>query len=552
MNALVDCSDYNYFKITSPIFCATDISSLSEVVATTALKLSTANYSAVYIFDHSKNQYVAEAMIGADGVNRKNTMTIIQQEMMHKKSYKNFILEACRTAYPVVIERQDPNFIDVASVMYVHDTITGKKTGKITIYPLIAEPGTSIGFLLLTAIEGPAGKIQDKSIFPTEDFKHFSGIAANLINNLGVIKKNQRLVEILNRTTVRLRDENKKLKSQVFLPIENYAIIGNSSDLRNVFTMIEKVVNSDVTVLVLGETGTGKELIAHALHEKSHRRNNNFVVQNCAAIPETLLESELFGYKKGAFSGAIADKKGLIEQADKGTLFLDEIGELPYLLQAKLLRVLQDKVIRPVGSNSNDGVKVDVRIVAATHCDLKKKVEEGSFRQDLYYRLAVFPLKLPPLRERREDIPALVEYFLKIFSQKYNKKISGITPLVLNILVKYSYPGNIRDLKNIIERSVLLTDDGGNIDYSVLGDDILGDLHAHKYRVAEPQETKRKSLKQKIEDYEERLIKEKLKECNWNQTKAARELKIARRTIIEKIQKYHINKYITDIDSTLQ
>jgi formate hydrogenlyase transcriptional activator len=232
-------------------------------------------------------------------------------------------------------------------------------------------------------------------------------------------------------------------------------IIGNSPALESVLEQVEQVAPTDSTVLIQGETGTGKELIARAIHNLSSRCGRPFIKLNCAAIPFDLLESELFGHEKGAFTGAIAQKIGRFELADKGTLFLDEVGDIPLALQPKLLRVLQEQEFERLGSGRTH--QVDVRLVAATHRNLVDMVKRNEFRSDLYYRLNVFPIPLPPLRARREDIPALVEHFVEIYARRMNKPIEQITPETMSTLSSYQWPGNIRELQNFIERSVILT-----------------------------------------------------------------------------------------------
>ena len=235
-------------------------------------------------------------------------------------------------------------------------------------------------------------------------------------------------------------------------------IVGNSSALRVVLDQAARVATTDTTVLILGETGTGKELVAHAIHNASRRSGQPLVKLNCAAIPFDLLESELFGHERGAFTGAIAQKIGRFESADKGTLFLDEIGDIPLALQPKLLRVLQEQEFERLGSGRTH--RVDVRLVAATHQDLERKVKRGEFRSDLYYRLNVFPVTLPPLRDRREDIAPLVEHYVEVFCCRIGKSIDNIPEEFVDACKSYAWPGNIRELQNVIERAVILSNDG--------------------------------------------------------------------------------------------
>lgn len=252
-----------------------------------------------------------------------------------------------------------------------------------------------------------------------------------------------------------LQRENSRLRQEIRKDNDFSGLIGKSRIMRDIYSLIEKVAVSTANVLILGESGTGKELAARAIHDNSTRRDKQFVAVNCGAIPDTLIETELFGHKKGAFTGAITDRAGLFEQADGGTLFLDEVGEVPLQLQAKLLRVLQERELRRVGAN--DDRKVDVRIVAASNRNLEDQVKEGTFREDLYYRLNVVELRMPALRERPEDIPLLVEHFYaKLLQQPYTKE--DITPEAMKALTIYQYPGNVRELENIVERCLIIGD----------------------------------------------------------------------------------------------
>jgi len=245
-------------------------------------------------------------------------------------------------------------------------------------------------------------------------------------------------------------------------------IVGKSSSLRTVLRLVEMVAATDATVLLLGETGTGKELIARAIHEQSQRHKQCFVTLNCAAIPGSLFESELFGHERGAFTGAHMQRAGRLELADRGTLFLDEVGDLPLELQPKLLRTIQEHSYERVGSARTKNV--DVRLVAATNCDLEQMVEEKQFRRDLYYRLNVFPILIPPLRERREDIPMLVQHFTQKYGRRMNKRIDAISESTIEKLQRCSWPGNVRELENLIERSVILS---GNSTLSILPPDSM-------------------------------------------------------------------------------
>ncbi|MBN2192414.1 MAG: sigma-54-dependent Fis family transcriptional regulator [Polyangiaceae bacterium] len=252
----------------------------------------------------------------------------------------------------------------------------------------------------------------------------------------------------------RLVDRNQFLERQLELTAQFEGIVGSSKPLADVFAMVESVAPTDVTVLVTGESGTGKELVARAIHTRSHRASRPFIAINCAALAESVLESELFGHVRGAFTGAVVSRRGLFEEASGGTLFLDEVGELAPATQVRLLRVLQEGEIRPLGAN--DSRRVDVRIIAATHRDLANEVQQGAFRQDLFYRLNVVSLKLPPLRERRQDLPALVHHFIKKAAVRFDRAVTKIDPEALERILACAWPGNVRELENAIERAVVL------------------------------------------------------------------------------------------------
>jgi PAS domain S-box-containing protein len=309
-------------------------------------------------------------------------------------------------------------------------------------------------------------------------------------------------------------------------------ILSKSNKMQHVFELIPTIAESESTVLITGESGTGKGLIARALHNKSPRADKPFITVNCGAIPDTLLESELFGYKAGAFTDARRSKAGRFTLAQGGTIFLDEIGDISPAIQAKLLRVLQDKVFEPLGGV--ESIKADVRIIAATNKDLAELVREGRFRTDLYYRINVFRLELPPLRERMEDVPLLVSHFVGKFSALKGKEISGVSPEPLAILMKYDYPGNVRELENIIEHAFVLCP-GGMIQAHHLPDEL-------QPRTSAPQ---RETL-DLLGEYEKELILNALRRNQWNRLQAAQELGIHKTTLFRKIRKLGID--LPDMD----
>ncbi len=332
----------------------------------------------------------------------------------------------------------------------------------------------------------------------------------------------------------RLRKENELLRREVQKEYSFKNIVSKNEKMLNIFEVIKKVAPYKSTILITGESGTGKELIARALHYSSDRSQRPFIPVNCGAIPENLLESELFGHVKGAFTDAIRTKKGLFEEADGGTLFLDEIGELPTQLQVKLLRVLQDGEIRRVGESKS--IQIDVRIISATAKDLTKEVNEGRFREDLFYRLNVLPIYIPPLRERKEDIPLLVPHFINKYSQSMNKPVVGITSKALDALMDYKWYGNVRELENTIERAIVLTD-RENIELENLPIEIQNFQDQIQLIPLAEEEY---SIKKASKFLEMNLIKKALKKTKGNHTHAARLLEISHRALLYKIKEYGI------------
>jgi DNA-binding NtrC family response regulator len=333
-----------------------------------------------------------------------------------------------------------------------------------------------------------------------------------------------------------------------------YHLVGQSNAIQQVYQIIEKVADTPSTALITGESGTGKELIAKALHENSSRTGGPFIKINCAAIPKTLMESELFGYEKGAFTGAVGSKPGRFELADKGTLFLDEIGEIPVEMQVKLLRVLQESEFERVGGIKT--IKVDVRLITATNRDLARECAAGNFREDLYYRLNVVPIHIPPLRERREDIPLLVDHFVAKFNERLKKNIGGIAPEALDRLVGHNWPGNIRELENVLERTILFCE-GPRIEATDLPGEINASLSvplpvatglpvSGDERPPSRPTSLKEIVRQETERVERELIVRALEETSGNVTQAARKLKISRKSLQNKMKEFGLREKLTD------
>jgi two-component system NtrC family response regulator len=332
---------------------------------------------------------------------------------------------------------------------------------------------------------------------------------------------------------VRLGQENLELKEQLREKFKVNFIVSASRQMEEALNLVGRVSQSSATVLILGESGTGKELIARAIHYSSPRADQPFVKVNCAALPENLLESELFGHEKGAFTGAVARRVGRFELADQGSIFLDEIGDLSPSLQMKLLRVLQEKEFERLGSNQT--LRSDVRVIAATNRNLEEAIQKGTFREDLYYRLNVVTISLPPLRERKEDIPLLVEHFLKKYNRENKKNVTSLSKEARDLLLRYDYPGNVRELENIVERAVVLC--RGE---ALTTQDLPINLREGKAEATLERDRGGRSLPDTLDEIESQLIRKALESSGGVQTKAAEELGISERVLRYKMKKYGI------------
>lgn len=337
-----------------------------------------------------------------------------------------------------------------------------------------------------------------------------------------------------------LQEENARLRIEIGRLEGMGELIGQSEAMKEVFDKIEKVGTTDVTVLIQGESGSGKELVAREIHRRSKRRNEPLIIMNCAAVPETLVESELFGHEKGAFTGAAERRLGKFELANKGTIFLDEIGDMSTSTQSKLLRILQEQKFERLGGIET--LTVDTRIISATHCDLEEEIEENRFREDLYYRIKVVSIKLPPLRHRKEDIPLLVNRFLHHFSEKHQKRMASISHDAMKYLISYDWPGNVRQLKNALESAVVLSN------REILDTTDLPEEIKHPSDNALPSGsidynlTFRDAKKILIENFERDFIKKKLEECDGNISRTAEALDMHRQNLQQKIRELRITK----------
>ncbi|PKN70644.1 MAG: Fis family transcriptional regulator [Deltaproteobacteria bacterium HGW-Deltaproteobacteria-12] len=356
--------------------------------------------------------------------------------------------------------------------------------------------------------------------------------AFDYIEKGGSIEELKKIVHsaLLKRGLVEEKKENREVTEETLF----CDMIGSTREMQKIYTTIKKVADTPANILILGESGTGKELVARAIHDNSSRAQMPIVVINCGGIPENLLESELFGYMKGSFTGAYADKQGLFEMARGGTIFLDEIGELPPVLQVKLLRVVQEKTFRRVGGAEN--IKVDVRIISATNQNLEEKVKKGEFREDLYFRLNVIPIRVPPLRERKEDIPLLTKHFIEKYAREFNKEVRTISTYAMELLMNYAFPGNIRELENIIERSVAM--ESSNI---ILPENLLlsaSNGFADNLHIEIPD--KGINLNEEMEKIEKKFIEKALQKAKGSKTRTGELLQVTFDSLRYRIEKLGI------------
>lgn len=353
-----------------------------------------------------------------------------------------------------------------------------------------------------------------------------------LSGTIAIAVENAKLYGKVKAHAANLEQENLRLMSEVHDRFNLQGIIGTSSAMKQIFDLVDKVVGSMTTVFLQGETGTGKELFAKAIHYNGPLKDRPFVAENCGAVAENLLESELFGHVRGAFTGAVVDKKGLFEMADGGTVFLDEIADMPYTMQTKLLRVLEEGQVRPVGSSRYH--RVDFRLIASSNRDLMSEVKKGNFRDDLFYRLHVFPILLPPLRDRKEDIPILIDHFISKLAKRYSRPKARLTPSALQLLIQFDWPGNIRELENEIERALTLAGGEEEIKTAYLSEKISGpgEIVARDYENFKLQDA--------VEKMERNMVAHALKTSNGNRSQAARILGLTRQGLLNKINRYQI------------
>ncbi len=465
-----------------------------QAIARTAAAVLRSEASSVMLLDKRRNKLVFMAAVGDRGP------ALIGEEFDAKLGIAGQVAASGKAVIVADVEQSGDFFRGI-------DAKSSFQTRGLIAAPLIWQSEVIGVVEVLNKVSGRSYDMEDLTLLQI-----FANLAASGANNAAqhetVVRENRGLRETL------------KVRSP---------IIGNSPALRRVTDMVNRVAGSNATVLLLGETGTGKEITAREIHRASPRGERAFIAINCAALPETLLESELFGHEKGAFTGAHADKIGRFEMADGGPLFLDEIGDISQSTQGKLLRVLQGKEYVRVGGTRT--IATDVRIIAATNRDLHEAMEKGSFREDLYYRLNVFPINIPPLRERREDIPLLVDHFVAMSATNLGCTKPPVGDDAMALLAAYNWPGNIRELQNIVERAVLLAD-GETVGRSHLPREVVGEEPAPDAAGADSS----------LWGYEKAMILKALRESGWNQSKAARSLGISRDNLRYRVKKYEIKK----------
>jgi Nif-specific regulatory protein len=385
----------------------------------------------------------------------------------------------------------------------------------------------------LKTCKGPIGVLYTLNKLEGEFTPKEARLLEVLSATIAIAIENAKLYGRIRQYATSLEKENVRLKSEVQNRFNIQGIIGSSAPMRRVFELLNKVIGTQTSVLIQGETGTGKELLAKVIHYSSALKDKPLIAENCGALSENLLESELFGHAKGAFTGAIADKKGLFELADGGTVFLDEIVDMSHAMQTKLLRVLQEYQVRPVGGSHYQQVKF--RLITSSNRDLLTEVEKGTFRDDLYYRVQVFPIKLPPLRERKEDIPLLAAHFLEKFAEKLNQPVARLTPWALDLLVQFDWPGNVRELENEIERALTLAGGDREIQAGYLSEKIAGTGEQDATT-----QVKGMDLHDATQRMERQMVTRALHDTVGNRSKAARILGLTRQGLINKIARYKI------------
>jgi len=480
-----------------------DLTALLDLIAREAATLLDADRASLFLLDEEKGELWSKIALGSDEILRLDARLGIAGAVVTSGQTIN-----------VPDAQHHPKFYPRI------DNYTGYRTLNLLATPLVNHVGRTVGvFEVLNKKTGT---------FDPEDEEIIKALAAQA----AIAIETAQLVEELNRHRSQLQKENSQLRKEVEGRFYTQKIIGTSQKIQAVLNLVRQISDSTVNILITGESGTGKELVAKAIHYSSSRVRQPFVALNCAALPESLVESELFGIEKGVATG-VERRTGKFEEANGGTLFLDEIGDLSASSQAKILRVLQERVVEHVGGRKQ--IPVDVRVVAATNKDLEEEMKKGNFRRDLYYRLKVGHIQTPPLREIPEDVPLLARYFLAQYCQEMKKDTMALSPEALNCFVNYSWPGNVRELENEIRRIVVSLPR-----QTVLEDDLSENLRRAAVTTSPTTQSAYSGLKESITEIEKTMILEALRECGQNQQQAARKLRLSRQGLIKKMKRYGI------------
>ena len=512
------------------------LASTMDAILAAARQLTLASHGIIYVLNQTGEALVPTTVHHKEAPLLQHPWTPLALESLKENDPFGY---AITTGEVVLINNlYEYNGYDCDAI-YNAEQALGSKSVNLLVWPLSDHQKQTVGLLVLFDLN----VIDDE-----QSLSVFTKLAATSIRQAVLLEQYGSSMKELSADNKALSTENKRLKQR---KQKNYnGPIAESDEMNEVLSRLQRILALPVDVLLRGETGTGKEVIAKYIHENSDRAKAPFIVQNCAAIPDQLLESELFGHKKGAFTGADRDKIGLFEAADGGTLFLDEIGDMPLLLQAKLLRVLQERTLRPIGSNKE--ITVNVRVIAATHCHLMEKIQNNEFRADLFYRLNVFPVTLPALKERKADIMPLSEHFITMTGKKLGlEQLPVLTQTAKKQLMDYTFPGNVRELRNVIERAVLLSD-FISIENVELGDENMN-ITAPEPKTFNPEKTATfgdespidssspASLKDTVNNYERSVIIDFLKTNNWQTKRVAEQLGLPMSTLNHKMKKYAIS-----------
>ncbi len=505
------------------------LASTLDAILVAARQLTMAKHGIIYVLDQTKKSLMPTAVHNEGKTQVDHAWQPLSLNSLQDNDPFSYAL---KTGEVVLIN--DLYQYNGYNCNHIYDVelTTNQQSQNLLAWPLVNSQKQTVGLLVLLDMQ-----VMDDE----QSLTSFTQLAGASIHQAVLLEQYNATINLLSEDNKALLKENKQLKQRK--TNDHSGPIAESDEMQQVLSRLQRILSLPVDVLLRGETGTGKEVVAKYIHENSTRASQPFIIQNCAAIPEQLLESELFGHKKGAFTGADKDKIGLFEAANGGTLFLDEIGDMPLLLQAKLLRILQERTLRPIGSTKE--IHIDVRVIAATHCNLMEQIKQSRFRADLFYRLNVFPVTLPPLRDRTKDILPLAKHFIRLMSKQLNLEHAPVlSPSVRKQLIQYAYPGNVRELRNIVERAVLLSD-FDIIEHIEINDELaplsLDSDNVEHVEFDNINVDASTSLKEVVGNYEREVLLKYLNSYNWQTKRVADELGLPVSTLSHKMKKYDIS-----------